>query len=244
MSEPTVEVRGLSVAYGQRVVLTDVDLTFDRGELVALLGPNGAGKTTLLRALLGLVPTRAGEVTLGGLPHRQAWRTVGYVPQRHEFAWDFPLSVEQVVMTGLTRRIGWLRWPGASDHKAVRRALRRVRMDDLARRPVGQLSGGQRQRVLIARALATSPKVLLLDEPFTGVDVPTQELLVELLREAAEEGMTIVMTTHDLPQALDIADRVCLVNGTIVADGDPATIRRTQAWTKAFGRPVLLEAAC
>ena len=144
-------------------------------------------------------------------------------------------------MTGRTRHIGMLRWPGAKDHRAVRRALKRVRMDDLASRPCGQLSGGQRQRVLIARALATEPRVLLLDEPFTGVDVPTQELLVELLREATAEKVTVVMTTHDLAQALKISDRVCLVNRTIVADGTPDQIRRSAAWRRAFLPDITLE---
>lgn len=237
MGEPVVSVRGLGVDLGGRAVVREVDLEFGRGELVALLGPNGAGKTTLLRALLGLVPTRCGEVSMAGLPPRRCWRRVGYVPQRHDFAWDFPMSVEQVVMSGLTRQVGWLRWPGARHHKAVRQALRRVRMVEFAGRPVGQLSGGQRQRVLIARALAGGPSVLLLDEPFTGVDVPTQQLLLALLREATQEGTTVVMTTHDLSQALQVADRVCLVNRTVVADGDPETIRRSRAWRRAFAGP-------
>lgn len=236
--EPTVSVRDLAVDLGGRPVLRDVDLTFRSGELVAMLGPNGAGKTTLLRALLGLVPLRGGEVRLAGLAPKQSWRAVGYVPQRHEFAWEFPVSVEQVVMTGLTRHIGPLRWPSATHHKAVRRALVRVQMDHLARRPVGQLSGGQRQRVLIARALAADPRVLLLDEPFTGVDVPTQELLVELLRGATEEGTTVVMTTHDLAQALEISDRVCLINRTVVADAPPSKVKADPGWAQAWSRPV------
>ncbi|MSS46501.1 anchored repeat-type ABC transporter ATP-binding subunit [Cutibacterium sp. WCA-380-WT-3A] len=231
----SINLTDVAVNLGGLRVLCDVNLSAHEGDLLALLGPNGAGKTTMLRTMLGLVKPVTGTVDVAGTSPRKAWRHIGYVPQRHEFAWDFPISVAGVVMTGRTRHIGWLRHPGKADHIAVRDALRTVGMSELANRTVGELSGGQRQRVLIARALATRPSVLLLDEPFTGVDMPTQEMLTELLCRLSAHGTTLVMTTHDLGQAMVTADRVCLVNRTVIADSTPEKLRDPAVWMKAFG---------
>lgn len=169
-----LEVNQLSVQLGGRSVLQEVNLKLDQGQFMGLIGPNGAGKTTLLRAILGLVPS-TGTITWQG--QRIDRRAIGYVPQRHAFAWDFPINVRQVVLSGLTGRLGWLRRPRPEHLEAADCALEQVSMSDLRSRPVEQLSGGQRQRVLVARALALKPQLLLLDEPFTGLDMPTQELL-------------------------------------------------------------------
>jgi manganese/iron transport system ATP-binding protein len=222
-----LDIRGLTVRLGGREALSGVDFHLTDGELAGLIGPNGAGKTTLLRTVLGLLPATAGTLRTGG--------TIGYVPQRHEFAWDFPISVEKAVLTGRTRAIGFLRRPGRADREAVAEALHRVAMTDLARRPIGELSGGQRQRVLVARALALRPRLLLLDEPFTGLDVPTQELLTALLRTLRDEGAAVLMTTHDLPGAASLCDRLCLLNRTVVADGPPERLRDPDLWLRAFG---------
>ncbi len=227
---------GVHVELGGRPVLRDVDLTVDRGELVGLLGPNGAGKTTLLRTVLGLLRPARGTVTVDGRRAAPGRVPVGYVPQRHEFAWEFPLSVADVVMTGLTGRLGLLRRPRTADWEAVVEALALVRMADLAERPVGQLSGGQRQRVLVARALVLRPALLLLDEPFTGLDMPTQELLQALFVDLARDDRAVLMTTHDIPSALDACDRVALLDRTVVACGAPRTLAAdTAAWSAAFG---------
>lgn len=230
-----LEVEGLAVELGGRLALEAVDLAVAAGELVGLIGPNGAGKTTLLRAALGLVPVSAGRVRLQGVPPERACGAVGYVPQRHEFAWDFPCTVAQAVMTGLVRRVGWLRRPGQDHTDRVAQALARVRMSDLAARPIGELSGGQRQRVLVARALALSPTLLLLDEPFTGLDVPAQELLTDLLRSLQGDGHAIIMATHDLPAAAAVCDRLCLLNRTVIADDVPAALQDPGVWLRAFG---------
>lgn len=227
-------VRDVTVHLGGRRVLHDVNLSIETGEFVGLIGPNGAGKTTLLRAILGLTRLQSGRVTVDGADAAQNRSLIGYVPQRHEFAWDFPISVEDVVMTGRVRRIGWLRRPGLADFDAVAEALERVHMDHLRARPVGELSGGQRQRVLVARALALRPRLLLLDEPFTGLDMPTQELLIELFRELSSEDKAVLMTTHDLVGALHECSRLCLINRTIVADDAPAALDDPGVWMRTF----------
>jgi manganese/iron transport system ATP-binding protein len=220
-----MRVSGLTVSLGGRPVLDRVDLAVAPGETVGLIGPNGAGKTTLLRAVLGLLKPESGTVRTGaGRP--------GYVPQKHEFTWDFPITVQGAVLNARAR---WLRGPNRDDRAAAAEALDRVGLADLAKRPVGELSGGQRQRVLVARALARRPSLLLLDEPFTGVDVPTQELLTDLLARLAGEGAAILMTTHDLAQARATCTRLCLLNRTVVADGPPAELTDPGLWLRAFG---------
>lgn len=232
----SLSVQNLSVDLGGRPVLVDADLETSRGELVGLIGPNGAGKTTLLRTILGLLPPSRGRVLVEGRPTKPGRSVIGYVPQRHEFAWDFPISVAGVVATGLTGRLGLFRRPGAPDWDAVAEALRRVRMSELADRPVGQLSGGQRQRVLVARALVLRPSVLLLDEPFTGLDMPTQDLLSALFTDLAREGRSVLMTTHDIPSALYTCDRIALLNRTVLAVGPTVQIADDPAlWMSAFG---------
>jgi manganese/iron transport system ATP-binding protein len=236
MSASGLLVADLSVELGGKLVLEHADLCVDRGELVGLIGPNGAGKTTLLRTVLGLLRPVAGRVLVDGRSARPRRSPIGYVPQRHEFAWEFPISVAHAVMTGLTGRLGLLRRPGESAWQAVADALDRVRMNDLADRPIGQLSGGQRQRVLVARALALRPSLLLLDEPFTGLDMPTQELLSTLFSDLAREGRGILMTTHDLPSAIYLCDRLALLNRTVIATGSPDQLAADPAaWTATFG---------
>ncbi|MGW2092257.1 anchored repeat-type ABC transporter ATP-binding subunit [Promicromonospora sukumoe] len=238
---PVLQVDDLSVVLGGRRVLEGVGLRVSEGELVGLVGPNGAGKTTLVRAVLGLLPASgrisvAGTVVRTGRARRSgAALAIGYVPQRHEFAWDFPVTVEEAVLTGRVARIGWLRGAGTEDYRQVRRALDRVEMSHLRRRPVGELSGGQRQRVLVARALALDPRILLLDEPFTGLDVPTQEHLTTLFRELASEERAVIMTNHDLVGAVHASDRLFLLNRTVVASGTPAELADPEPWMTAFG---------
>lgn len=235
LAGPVIDVGNLAVRLSGREVLTGVDLQVRAGELVGLVGPNGAGKTTLLRSILGLVKPSTGHVHVTAARIGRSHQRLGYVPQKHEFAWEFPITVEDAVMTGRTAALGWLRRPGVEDWRAVNAALARVGLADLHRRTVGELSGGQKQRVLVARALALAPHGLLLDEPFTGLDIPTQQLLIGLFAELTAEGTALVMATHDLAGAAAECTRLCLVNRTIEADGTPAEVMATDAWVRAFG---------
>ena len=219
-----LEMTGIAADLGGRPVLRDVDLRLDTGEFAALLGPNGAGKTTLMRAALGLIRLRAGTVTTG---------SAGYVPQRHEFTWDFPASVEDAVLSGLVRRIGLFRRPTAAHWQATWHALDQVNLAGLRKRPVGELSGGQRQRVLVARALVLEPSVLLLDEPFTGLDMPAQETLTELFTTIARDR-AVLMATHDLAAAAYTCDRLILLNRTVIAAGRTADLRDPAIWMRTF----------
>ncbi|MDD7464864.1 MAG: anchored repeat-type ABC transporter ATP-binding subunit [Actinomycetaceae bacterium] len=229
-----VEISDLHVTLGKRHVLHEISFSLMRGELVGLLGPNGAGKTTLMRAILGLIPIDTGTVAVAGETDVKARRNnVGYVPQRHDVDWALPLTVYEAVLAGRVRTARFGR-AHRVDHQLCATALARVRMADLAERPIGELSGGQRQRVLIARALAKKPSVLLLDEPFTGLDMPTQEILIDLFQKLAREGETLLMSTHDLPSAQATCDRLILLRERIHADGIPADLLNAQPWSATF----------
>ncbi|WP_342319619.1 anchored repeat-type ABC transporter ATP-binding subunit [Corynebacterium mayonis] len=225
----------VSVSLSGRPVVSNTSLRVAKGEFVGLLGPNGAGKTTLLRAVLGLVPATEGGVDIAGHTGKALRRLVGYVPQRHDVAWDFPIDVRAAVLGGRTGLIGWLRRPSAADHEAVDDALARVRLTELDHRPIGELSGGQRQRVLVARALATRPRLLLLDEPFTGLDIPSTEQLLDLFGALAAQGTAIVMSTHNLAEAVHTCSRIVLFNRTVIADSATDDLSEPSPWMDTFG---------
>lgn len=239
MSEPTSANNGLMISdlmvdLGGRRVLHDINIAIRPGSFVGLLGPNGAGKTTLIRAALGLIPQRTGQVTINGEAVRPGHVGLGYVPQRHEFAWEFPISVEQAVLTGRTGQIGLFKRPTTKDWQAVNAALTRVGLDTLRLRPLSELSGGQRQRVLIARALATNPTVLLLDEPFTGLDMPAQESLHTVFDRLVSEGTSIFMSTHDLLSAIAKCSELVLLNKSVIAHGTPTEVQDSELWQQTF----------
>lgn len=212
-----LSITGLAVDLGGRRVLHNVTVAVEPGCLLGLVGPNGAGKTTLLRSVLGLLTPSAGTIEIDGDPPRRA--ALGYVPQHHEFAWDFPISVFGAVASGRADRLrGWLPVGRAVKDAAVA-AIEAVGLERLRNRPVGELSGGQRQRVLLARALMRDPALLVLDEPFTGVDAPTQTALTEVLSSLTGRGHTVLMSTHDIEHARKACDRLLLLNRTVIAAG-------------------------
>jgi manganese/iron transport system ATP-binding protein len=212
VAAPVLRFDHVSVAYGRTVVLTDVHGDVQPGEAVALIGPNGAGKSTLIKSVLGLLPVVEGRIEVLGKPPVQARRDVAYVPQADTLDAEFPVSVAQVVLMGRYRRVGWIRTPGRRDREIAAAALAAVGLADRAPDRFGTLSGGQRQRVLLARAIAQEPRLLLLDEPFNGVDAVSQDALLEALRTLRDTGAAVLVSTHDLALAHLAFDEVCLLN--------------------------------
>jgi zinc transport system ATP-binding protein len=218
---PALQLRGASIGYGDRPVVSGVDLRVDRGEVVAVVGPNGSGKTTLVRGVLGLAQVVGGTVELFGTPaarFAQRWR-IGYVPQRHTVVGAIPSTVEEVVGSGRLPRKRWFTPTTAQDRAAVARAIDVVGLSDRRRAPVATLSGGQQRRVLIARALASEPEVLVMDEPTAGVDASNQESLTRTLAALVGQGLTLLVVTHDVAPLTPILTRVVAVaDGHVVAD--------------------------
>lgn len=224
-----------SVAYGRAPALERVHGAVRRGEIVALVGPNGAGKSTLIKAILGLVPVVDGSITVLGRSPSQARRRVAYVPQADTLDADFPISVAQVVLMGRYRRIGWVRPPGRADRAAAAAALDTVGLADRAADRFGTLSGGQRQRVLLARAIVAEPDLLLLDEPFNGVDAVSQDALLSTIRDQAHRGTAMVISTHDLALAHITCDEVCLLNRHQFGFGPPDDVLTPELLRAAYG---------
>ena len=229
---------GVTVTYRSGVTaLIDASFAIPRGTITALVGVNGAGKSTLFKAIMGFLPLSRGTIRLLGLPVHEALRRnlVAYVPQAEEVDWSFPVLVEDVVMMGRYGRMGLLRRASATDHAKVDEALARLGLTDLRHRQIGELSGGQKKRVFLARALAQESRIILLDEPFTGVDVTTEEQIVALLRTLRDEGHVMLVSTHNLGSVPDFCDRTILVKGTVLAHGPTETIFTRDNLERAFG---------
>jgi manganese/iron transport system ATP-binding protein len=235
-----LDVEGVSVAYDGQPILCDITFQVPHGQRVAVVGPNGAGKSTLFKALVGLLPLRAGQVLIHGLPLGHHLDCVAYVPQREDVDWRFPLTVTDVVMMGRYGRLGLRRQPGDKDRQAVRQSLERMGIANLAHRSIGELSGGQQQRVFLARALAQQPHILLMDEPFTGVDITTREAVLAVLDRLREQQVTTMISTHDLSLAASHFDRVLLLNRRQVAYGEPREVLTTESLQAAFGGQLLM----
>ena len=235
-----LEVEDVSVAYDGKSVLENITFQVPHGVRVAVVGPNGAGKSTLFRALVGLLPIQKGSVLIHGLPFGQHKECVAYVPQREDIDWRFPVTVADVVMMGRYRQRGWLRRPSAYDHQVVAKCLAQMGIGDLAAYSIGDLSGGQQQRVFLARALAQEPHILLMDEPFTGVDAATQEATLQLLEKLHDQEVTVMISTHDLGLASERFDQVVLLNRRLIAYGPPQTAMTTETLSRAFGGQVLV----
>jgi manganese transport system ATP-binding protein len=232
-----IAVEGVSVRYGDVVALDGVDLELQPGRVCALIGMNGSGKSTLLKAIVGLVRPTRGTVLLGGEDPAAARRrgALAYVPQSEDVDWRFPVSVRDVVMMGRYGRQGPTRRPSADDRAAVDDALARVDLTGLADRQIGRLSGGQRKRAFVARGIAQDAGILLLDEPFAGVDKPSEATIVRLLRDLAAEGRTVLVTTHDLAAVATLADEAVLLLRRVLVHGTPAEVLTPENLGRAFG---------
>lgn len=233
-----IVARSLTVTYRNgHTALHDVNFTIPRGSVTALVGINGAGKSTLFKAMMGFIPSARGEITILGEAAKLSLKKnrVAYVPQSEEVDWNFPVLVEDVVMMGRYGHMGLLRRPKTADHQAVDTALDRVGMTAWRKRQIGELSGGQRKRVFLARALAQESTVILLDEPFTGVDVQTEEQIISLMRMLAEEGRIILVSTHNLGSVPEFCDRTILIRGTILGEGLTEDVFTPGNLEKAFG---------
>jgi manganese/zinc/iron transport system ATP- binding protein len=238
-----LSVRALTVSYGKRPVLRSVSFDVPRGKLIGIVGPNGAGKSTLLKAMLGLIEPNGGSVRIYGQPVGNCRDKVAYVPQTEAVDWDFPVTALDVVLMGRYGRLGMFGRPKSADRQAAMRALTQVSMESFVNRHIRQLSGGQQKRVFIARALCQEAEILLLDEPFAGVDAATEQAIFELMDKLTSEGKTLIVVNHDL-SVLDRFDLVLLLNQQVVAYGPTETtvtdanLRRTYG-----GRLTLLDRA-
>ncbi|MBJ3814153.1 manganese/iron ABC transporter ATP-binding protein [Shimwellia pseudoproteus] len=246
MSQSTaISARGVSVTYRNgHTALRDASFSLPGASVIALVGVNGSGKSTLFKAIMGFVRLASGNIEILGMPTRQALRRnlVAYVPQAEEVDWSFPVLVEDVVMMGRYGHMGVLRIPRAQDRQIVTDALARVDMLALRKRQIGELSGGQKKRVFLARAVAQQGQVILLDEPFTGVDVKTEAKIISLLRELRGEGKTLLVATHNLATVADFCDHCLLIKGAVVACGPTETTftRDNLMLTFSDGLPGLL----
>jgi manganese/iron transport system ATP-binding protein len=232
--QPILDVQHISVRYNGRVALDDITFHLHESERIAVVGPNGAGKSTLFKVISGVLPPTAGEVNIFGSRPR-GHICIAYIPQRSQVDWNFPVSVADVVMMGRSAKLGPLNWPHKRDWEHVHRALETVELSNLSSRQISQLSGGQQQRMFIARALAQEAELMLMDEPLTGLDTPSQESLLDLLDTLKDQKVTVMVATHDLDQAARHFDRILLLNRRIVAFGNPASALQTENLLSAYG---------
>ncbi len=238
-----LEVEDLTVAYADQPVLWDIDLQVPAGVKMAIVGPNGAGKSTLVKAAMGLVEPVAGVVRIFGSSYKGVEGQIAYVPQRATLSWDFPTDVLDVVTMGTYGRVGWIRRCGAAEKRQALAALEQVGMAEFVRRPIAELSGGQQQRVLLARALVQDTPIYILDEPFQGVDAPTERAIVEVLDGLSSAGKTIIVVHHDLQTVPEYFDEVLLLNVRAIDSGPVAKVFTEDNLRLTFGGRVGVLAA-
>ena len=237
MKEPSLLVEGVSVIYSNgHKALDNASFSIPRQSITALVGINGSGKSTLFKAIMGFVKSSGGRIELFGGSVKDALKAnlVAYVPQNEEIDWDFPVLVKDVVMMGRYGHMGFLKIPNDNDYEIVKDSLKKVGMLELENRQISELSGGQRKRVFLARALAQQSEIILMDEPFTGIDVNTEEEIMELLREMKAEGKVMLISTHNLGSVPEFCDRTILLNKTVLAEGETTKVFTQENLTNAF----------
>jgi manganese/iron transport system ATP-binding protein/manganese/zinc/iron transport system ATP- binding protein len=229
-----IEVEHLTVSYHAKPALLDISVRIESDQLVGVIGPNGAGKSTFIKAILGFIKPDVGTVRINGQSAQKAKGEVAYVPQRGAVDWDFPITVEEVALMGRYQQIPWYTSPSGEDRQAAIEALKMVRMEDFAQRQIGELSGGQQQRVFLARALAQGSDILLLDEPFAGVDAATERAILDVLERAKQAGKTLVVVHHDLSTAAEYFDKLILIKQRLYAYGPPRLVLREDLLSKVY----------
>jgi manganese/zinc/iron transport system ATP- binding protein len=228
-------VRDLEAGYGTTFSLRAISFEVAPGDVVGLIGPNGSGKSTLLKAIAGVLPVRNGEVTLGGQSIRAGASRVAFVPQREDVNWDFPATALDVVLMGRFRQAGWFRRPSREDRRKAESALEQLGLGGMGGRHISQFSGGQQQRIFLARAIVQDPLVVLLDEPFTGIDAENRAVLHAAIRAFAAAGTMVLMATHDLDEVTQTCSHVCCLNGRLVAFGPTASTFTPENLRATFG---------
>ena len=235
-----LEIENISIGYGEKIIMHDLSFQVPHGARVAVVGPNGAGKSTLFKALVGILPLKSGRILIHGEILGTHKDCVAYVPQREDVDWRFPVTVSDVVMMGRFSQIGWWSRPTKNDKRIVRKSIEQMGITDLADLSIGQLSGGQQQRAFLARALAQEPHILIMDEPFTGVDATTQEVTFGLLDHLRSQTVTTIISTHDLNLAATRFDLVLLINHRLIAFGTPQQVFTSENLAAAFGNSLLV----
>jgi manganese/iron transport system ATP-binding protein len=233
-SQPILDVHKLCVRYNGHLALEDLTFHLHAGERVAVVGPNGAGKSTLFKVVAGVLQPTSGTVSVFGSTPR-GHVCIAYIPQRSQVDWNFPVNVADVVMMGRIAKLGPLGWPKKGDWDRVHEALQTVELEPLAKRQIGELSGGQQQRMFIARALAQEAELMLMDEPLSGLDTPSQESILSLLDALQHQNVTVMVATHDLEQAAQYFDRIMLLNHRLIGFGTPEQVLQTEKLIQAYG---------
>ena len=234
MSTNIIDVKQLAVYYDKVEAINNISFTAEAGYLIGIVGPNGAGKSTLIKAVLGLAKSNVGEVKVFGEGVSRVRKKIAYVPQRNQIDWDFPVLVEDVVMMGRFVHIPWYRRPSKQDKEIVTESLEKVGMISFRKRQIGELSGGQQQRVFIARALAQKADLFFLDEPFVGIDITSEEIIVELLRDLRSNGKTVFVVHHDLSKVEEYFDKLLLINKRIIGYGDVKNVYVPEVLSKTY----------
>lgn len=232
---PAIEIHDLTVSYQRKPVLWGIDCEIPEGEMTAIIGPNGAGKSTLMKSILGLIPHASGHALFWGKTIAEVRSSITYMPQRESVDWDFPINVEQVVMMGRNQSMGLFKKPRAADHALVSQALRQVGLESFSKRQISELSGGQQQRVFLARALVQDADLYLMDEPFAGVDIATEEMIMQVLQSMKKAGKTIIAIHHDLLSVSQHFDNALLLNLRKIAFGKTHEVLKDPILQETYG---------
>ncbi|MDN4606959.1 metal ABC transporter ATP-binding protein [Sporosarcina highlanderae] len=235
-----ISVKDISVSYFGKQVLENVSFEFTSGHLIGILGPNGAGKSTLLKAMLGLIPKDKGLIEINSKPINDFRKKIAYVPQRSNIDWSFPITVKDTVVIGTYPSLGLLRRPRKEEKEWAMRCLEQVGMQDFANRQIGELSGGQQQRVFLARALAQKADYFFLDEPFVGIDVSSEEVIISILKKLQSEGKTVFVVHHDLTKVKNYFDELILINKQLIDAGPVEKVFKTEIMARAYESPFLM----